>query len=115
MVPPTSEDGSPRSKWLKLAWLVPAAVLLLLLVVLAARGARELPAVQSFIRDYPGEPALPAGTAEGFSVGTGVQHFLNSFLILFVIRTGWQIRTGGRPSAFWTRNNTGLVRTANPP
>jgi thiosulfate reductase cytochrome b subunit len=44
-----------------------------------------------------------------------VQHFLNSFLILFVIRTGWQIRTGGRPSAFWTRNNTGLVRTANPP
>ncbi|MEP6479759.1 MAG: hypothetical protein ABJB03_10235 [Rhodoglobus sp.] len=71
--------------------------------------------MQSFIRDYPGEPALLAGTAEGFTVATAVQHFLNSFLILFVIRTGWQIRTAVRPSAFWTRNNTGLVRTPHPP
>jgi thiosulfate reductase cytochrome b subunit len=115
MVTPTSQNGSPRSTWLKLAWLVPAALVLLLLVVLAAKGLRGLPAIQSFIRDYPGESALPAGTTKGFTVATAVQHFLNAFFILFVIRTGWQIRTGGRPSAFWTRSNTGLLRTPNPP
>lgn len=85
------------------------------MVVLAAQGIRSLPAVQSFMTDYPGESELPDGAPVGFPAWLGWQHFLNSFFLLFIIRTGWEIRKGKRPAAFWTRNNTGLIRTRNPP
>ncbi len=95
--------------------MIPAALAVLFLVVLAARGIRELPAVQSFMIDYPGESELPTNAPVGLPAWLGWQHFLNSFFILFIIRSGWQIRTGKRPAAFWTRNNTGLLKTKNPP
>ena len=31
------------------------------------------------------------------------------------MRTGWQIRTTRRPPAYWTRKNTGAIKTRNPP
>jgi thiosulfate reductase cytochrome b subunit len=65
--------------------------------------------------EYPGESALPTGTPVGFPAWLAWQHFLNSFFILLIIRTGWQIRSGARPAAHWTRNNKGLLRTKNPP
>lgn len=86
-----------------------------MLVVLAARGIREMPAGQSFLADYPGQSKLPDGAPVGLPAWLGWQHFLNSFFMLFIIRTGWEIRKGKRPAAFWTRNNTGLIRTKNPP
>ncbi|MDJ0335897.1 cytochrome b/b6 domain-containing protein [Salinibacterium sp. G-O1] len=95
--------------------MIPAGLALVILVVLAARGIRELPAVQSFMSDYPGESELPADAPVGFPAWLGWQHFLNSFFMLFIIRTGWEIRKGKRPAAFWTRNNTGLLKTKNPP
>jgi thiosulfate reductase cytochrome b subunit len=102
-------------RWLTLAWAIPAALVVLLLVVLAAKGIRELPAVQSFMRDYPGRSELPAGAPVGFPAWLGWQHFLNFFFIVLIIRAGWKVRTTGRPSARWTRNNSGLIRTKNPP
>ncbi len=112
---PTTQTSTTRSRWWKLAWLIPAGVALVILVVLAARGIRELPAVQSFMSDYPGESELPSGAPVGFPAWLGWQHFLNSFFMLFIIRTGWEIRKGKRPAAFWTRNNSGLLKTKNPP
>jgi thiosulfate reductase cytochrome b subunit len=64
---------------------------------------------------YPGQSALPAGTAVGFPAWLAWQHFLSAFFLLFMIRTGWQVRTTKRPAAYWTRNNNGVLRTRNAP
>lgn len=104
-----------ESRWFKLVWVVPAALAVLLAIVLAAKGLRELPAVQSFMRDFPGRSELPADAPVGFPAWLSWQHFLNFFFILLIIRSGWQVRTTARPPAHWTRNNTGLIRTKNSP
>ena len=104
-----------ESRFFKLTWLAPLIVVGLVLIVLAAKAIRALPHVQSFLSTYPGQSELPAGTPVGFPAWLQWQHFLNAFFILLIIRTGWQIRTTKRPAAFWTRNNTGLIKTKNPP
>jgi thiosulfate reductase cytochrome b subunit len=104
-----------RNKQTKMAAIVAAAVLALLVVVLVAQWMRALPAVQSFLADYPGHTELPAGAPTGLPAWLGWQHFLNAFFILLIIRSGWQVRTTTRPKASWTRNNKGLIRTKNPP
>jgi thiosulfate reductase cytochrome b subunit len=114
--PARSAGPSPkRSRWFALVWLLPLGILLVVAAVLAAQWLRTLPEIQSFMRDYPGSTELPAGAPVGLPAWLGWQHFLNSFFLLFVFRTAWQLRWGGRPDAFWTRNNTGLLRTKNPP
>jgi thiosulfate reductase cytochrome b subunit len=40
---------------------------------------------------------------------------LNAFFIVLIVRTGWLVRTTQRPVAYWTRNNTGLIRTKGTP
>ncbi|MGL4340229.1 MAG: cytochrome b/b6 domain-containing protein [Rhodoglobus sp.] len=113
----TSQASSvaARSPWWRLVWLVPAALAVAALVVLAAQGIRSLPEVQSFLRDYPGRSALPEDAPVGLPAWLGWQHFLNSFFVLFILRTGWELRQGKRPATFWTRNNDRLIRTKNPP
>lgn len=111
----SGEAKATRSRWLSLRWALPVAIALAVVVVLVAKALRGTPAVQDFITHYPGDSKLPAGTPIGFPAWLQWQHFLNSFFILFVIRTGWQIRTVTRPRVFWTRTNEGFLRTANPP
>jgi thiosulfate reductase cytochrome b subunit len=110
-----TKSAAAKSKWFKLVWILPVALVVLLAVVLAARGLRGLPAVQSFLTDYPGESELPHGAPVGFPAWLAWQHFLNAFFMLLIIRTGWLVRTATRPPAYWTRNNKGLIRTKNPP
>ncbi|MDQ1563673.1 MAG: hypothetical protein QOI14_624 [Actinomycetota bacterium] len=104
-----------RGPWLKLVWVIPLAIVVLLAVVLAARWLRDLPAVQSFMTTYPGQSALPASTPVGFPAWVAWQHFLAAFFLLFIFRTGWQLRSAKRPPTFWIRNNRGRIRTKNPP
>lgn len=104
-----------KSRWFRLVWIVPAALVLLVAVVLVAKGLRTLPAVRSFMSEFPGASEVPAGSPVGFPAWLAWQHFLNSFFILLIIRSGWEIRTTVRPAAQWTRNNRGLIRTKNPP
>ncbi|MCO4253335.1 cytochrome b/b6 domain-containing protein [Pseudarthrobacter raffinosi] len=111
----STKTKAVKSRWSKLVWAVPGGLAILFLVVLAAKGMRELPAVQDFITTHPGETHLPAGAPVGFPAWLGWQHFLNAFFILLIIRSGWLVRTNQRPAAHWTRNNTGLLRTKNPP
>jgi thiosulfate reductase cytochrome b subunit len=94
---------------------VPAVLVLLVALVLAARWLRELPPVQSFLTDYPGESHLPASAPVGFPAWLGWQHFLNAFLILLIIRSGWLVRTRTKAPAQWTRNNQGLLKTKDRP
>ena len=96
-------------------WLVLAALVLLLVGVRAAQWMRGTEPVQDFIAQYPGESHLPDWAPVGFPAWLGWQHFLNAFLIVLIIRSGWLIRTTTRPTAYWTRNNKGLLKTKNPP
>jgi thiosulfate reductase cytochrome b subunit len=71
--------------------------------------------MQDFLTTYPGETPLPEGAPVGLPAWLGWQHFLNAFFIVLIIKTGWQVRTQTRPPAMWERNNTGLLKTKNPP
>jgi thiosulfate reductase cytochrome b subunit len=84
-------------------------------MVLAAKGLRSLTGVQAFLAEFPGEATLPAEAPVGIPAWLAWQHGLNVFFILFIVRSGWLIRTAGRPTVFWRRHNTGLIRTRRPP
>jgi thiosulfate reductase cytochrome b subunit len=115
MSTPTKKPASATRKRSRLYWGVPAVLVALVLVVLLARWLTGLPAVASFLAEYPGHSELPEGAPVGFPAWLGWQHFLNGFFLLLIIRTGWQVRTTTRPSGHWTRNNKGLIRTKNAP
>ncbi len=87
----------------------------MVVIVFVARWAAALPAIRSFMSTYPGDSALPTGAPVGFPAFVEWQHVLNSFFVLFILRSGWQIRGRTRPSAFWIRRNDRLVRTRTPP
>lgn len=94
-----------RSKWFNLLWLVPIGVLLLIIGIAVAKGIRELPAVADFITQYPGESHLPDSAPVGFPAWLGWQHFLNLFLMIFIIRSGVTI-IADHPRFYWTRHST---------
>jgi hypothetical protein len=60
----------------------------LVLLVLVARWLVGLPAVESFVSDYPGHSELPQDAPTGFPAWLAWQHFLNAFFLLLIIRTG---------------------------
>ncbi|HUG50780.1 MAG TPA: molybdopterin-dependent oxidoreductase [Terrimesophilobacter sp.] len=94
-----------NSKWFNLLWLIPIGFVLLITAIAVAKGIRELPAVRDFMQQYPGTSELPAGAPVGFPAWLGWQHFLNAFLLIFIIRSGWQILTD-HPRLYWTRHST---------
>jgi thiosulfate reductase cytochrome b subunit len=78
------------------------ALISLTVIILIAQWLRTLPEVALFISNYRGSTPLPEGAPVGFPAWLAWQHFLNFFFLLFVIRTGWIIRSKKRPPAFWT-------------
>ena len=102
-------------RWIPLLWLLPIGLVMLVAAVLVAQWMRTLPDIQAFLAEFPGETAIPVGTPVGFPWWLSWQHALNAFFLLLIVRTGWQIGSGRRPPAFWTRRNDGLIRTKNPP
>lgn len=113
--PSAGPSGSRQPTWRKrLLWVV-AAIVVVAVLILAARWIRGLEPVQEFLAHYPGQSELPEGAPVGLPAWLGWQHFLNAFFIVLIIRTGWQIRTTARPPGFWTRRNTGLFTTRKKP
>ena len=94
-----------KSKWFNLLWLIPIGFLLLVIGIAVAKGIRELPAVQDFIARYPGESELPEDAPVGLPAWLGWQHFLNLFLMIFIIRSGITI-IADHPRFYWTRHST---------
>jgi sulfoxide reductase catalytic subunit YedY len=92
------------NRWFNLVWLLPIGWVLLLSGVAAAQYLRGLPAVEEFVRRHPG-----TGFATTFGVAMPVwlrvQHFLNLFLLIFIIRAGLQI-LADHPRLYWTRHST---------
>lgn len=78
------------------------ALISLTVIILIAQWMRTIPEVAIFISNYRGTTPLPEGAPVGLPAWLGWQHFLNFFFLLFVIRTGWIIRSKKRPPAFWT-------------
>ncbi len=116
MIPASTDSGAtPRGRWRLLAWLVPLIVVIAVVGVLFARFLRDQPALMSFLADYPGQSALPQSAPVGIPAWLAWQHGLNAFFLLFVVRSGLQLRRRQRPAAFFLRNNTGPFTTKDPP
>ncbi|AIX99933.1 molybdopterin-binding oxidoreductase [Arthrobacter sp. PAMC 25486] len=107
---PAQYGVSPRvrigqGKWFNLLWLIPIGLLLLIVGIAVAKGIRELPAVQDFMLRYPGTSEQPDNAPVGFPAWLGWQHFLNLFLMIFIIRSGLTILSD-HPRLYWTRHST---------
>ena len=104
--PAPSEPGALAKLWAtaggKSLLLAVGLLVLLGAAVLAARWLVSLDAVQAFLARYPGETHLPEGAPVGLPAWMGWQHFFNIFLMVLIIRSGWQVRTQRRPPASWT-------------
>lgn len=104
-----------RRRWLHMIWIVPVAAIVIAGVILVAQWFRSLDPVQSFMHDYPGTTPLSEAAPVGIPVWLNWQHALNALFMLLIIRSGWQVRTVTKPPAYWTRDNTGRLRTRNAP
>jgi methionine sulfoxide reductase catalytic subunit len=108
---PQAHGIAPRvrvgsSRWFNLLWLLPIGFVVLIVAVAAAKGLRGTPSVQRFIAHYPGTvEGARAARAAGLPVWVGAQHFLNLFLMIFIIRSGVQILSD-HPRLYWTRHST---------
>ena len=71
-------------------------------LVLAARWLVSLNDIQDFLTTYPGTSYLSDSAPVGIPGWLAWQHFFNTFFIVLMIRTGWQMRTDKRPRVFWT-------------
>lgn len=108
----TIKKRSPRFRVVLIA---PVAIVAAVIVVLLAQWLRTLAPVQGFLQQYPGHTKVVEGTPTGFPAWLNAQHFLSSLFILLIIRSGWQVRTTKRPTAFYTRNNNSPFKTKNLP
>jgi DMSO/TMAO reductase YedYZ molybdopterin-dependent catalytic subunit/thiosulfate reductase cytochrome b subunit len=93
-----------RARWWNLLWLVPLGLAGLLVAIAAAQGLRNTTAVQDFIARHPGTVRQPE-VEPGIAWWVGAQHFLNLFLMVFIIRSGIQI-LADHPRLYWTRHCT---------
>ncbi|MTH67031.1 hypothetical protein GJ743_01430 [Agromyces bracchium] len=97
--PDASAPARPRARR---ALAAVGLVLLAAAVVLVARWLRTLDGVQAFLAAYPGEAPMPEGAPVGFPAWLAWQHFFNVFLMVLIVRSGWQVRRERRPAAYWT-------------
>jgi thiosulfate reductase cytochrome b subunit len=101
-------------QWTKFVVLLAfGAVAAAAILVLAARGVTTLPGVPAFLERYPGEYSLPAAAEPGFPWWAQWAHFLNFFLMVLIIRSGYQVRTQQKPPAFWTPKRGGKKISIN--
>jgi len=104
-----------QSRWFNLLWLLPIGFVLLIVAVAIAQGLRSIPSVQRFIEHYPGTvpvqhrittvPQVYPEQEARFPLWVAAQHFLNLFLMIFIIRSGIQILSD-HPRLYWTRHST---------
>lgn len=82
-------------RWLSTAGiltvLVPLGAVLALALVATAQELRTLPAVQQFLVRHPGTGDFAPPVESGFPWWLRAQHYLNFFLMLFMMRSGLQI------------------------
>jgi methionine sulfoxide reductase catalytic subunit len=92
------------NRWFNLLWLIPIGLVALIGAVAVAKGLRAMPDVQQFILRRPGT-GFATRFATAMPVWLRVQHFLNLFFLIFIIRAGLQI-LADHPRLYWTRHST---------
>ncbi|MCS5734543.1 cytochrome b/b6 domain-containing protein [Herbiconiux daphne] len=112
---PTSGAGSPERRTLSrraIRFLLGGVVIVLLAAaaVLLARWFVGTAGVGDFLARFPGETELPEGAPVGIPAWLAWQHFLNTLLLVLIIRTGWQVRTEKRPAVFYTSRSSRTSR-----
>jgi methionine sulfoxide reductase catalytic subunit len=92
-------------RWVNVLWAVPIGVTALIVLIAIAQSLRELPSVQAFIKQYPGIAQAAPSVDTGFPWWLQLQHFLNMFFMLFILRAGIQI-LADHPRLYWRRDST---------
>src|SRR5215472_4654422 len=99
-------------RWFSTAWLIPIAIVGLIIGIGVCQQIRTYSAVRSFITTYPGTGSFQPAVITGFPAWLRVLHFLNLVFMLFIIPAGWQILAdhprlqndaGSRPGREWLR------------
>ncbi|MFD4711835.1 molybdopterin-dependent oxidoreductase [Streptomyces sp. NPDC058430] len=99
-------------RWFSILWLLPIMVVGLLIGIAVAQQLRTYPAVQDFIKTYPGQGSFQPPVTEGFPLWLRILHFLNLLFLLFIVRAGIQILAdhprlqfdaGSTPGKEWLR------------
>jgi len=106
---PPQEGVAPRvrigRRWINIYWALPIAGAGLMILIALAQSLRELPAMQTFIREHPGIAQGAPSIDTGFPWWLQLQHFANMFFMLFIIRAGLQI-LADHPRLYWRRDCT---------
>lgn len=92
-------------RWINVLWIIPIGAVGLVLLIALAQSLRELPGIQSFIKDYPGISQAAPSVDSGFPWWLQIQHFLNMLFMMFIIRAGIQI-LADHPRLYWDRDCT---------
>jgi methionine sulfoxide reductase catalytic subunit len=92
-------------RWVNVLWAVPIGVTGLIVLIAIAQSLRELPGVKAFIKQYPGIAQAAPSVDSGFPWWLQLQHFVNMFFMLFIIRSGIQI-LADHPRLYWKRDCT---------
>ena len=92
-------------RWINTLWALPIGAAALLCLVALAQSLRELPGVEAFILQHPGVAQSAPSVESGFPWWLQLQHFLNMFFMLFIMRAGLQI-LADHPRLYWSRDCT---------
>ena len=92
-------------RWINTLWALPIAAAALLCLIGLAQSLRELPGVETFIQQHPGIAQSAPSVDSGFPWWLQLQHFLNMFFMLFIMRAGVQI-LADHPRLYWGRDCT---------
>ena len=92
-------------RWVSVLWALPIGTAALMVLIAVAQTLREMPEVKTFIRQHPGIAQAAPSVESGFPWWLQVQHFLNMFFMLFIIRAGLQI-LADHPRLYWRRDCT---------
>jgi thiosulfate reductase cytochrome b subunit len=105
---PTRVGPFTRAQWAGAVVVVGGGLLYAgAMAVLAVRWLLSTAWGVELLAAFPGEYHLPEGAPVGFPAWLGWQHFFNVFLMVLIIRTGLQVRTEKRPTAFWSPRGNG--------
>jgi hypothetical protein len=106
---PPQQGIAPRirigQRWINTLWGLPIMAAALLCLIAMAQSLREYPGVEAFIRQHPGIAQGAPSVDSGFPWWLQLQHFLNMFFMLFIMRAGLQI-LADHPRLYWGRDCT---------
>jgi sulfoxide reductase catalytic subunit YedY len=106
---PPQQGIAPRirigPRWISTLWAIPIGAAGLVVLIAIAQALREMPSVKAFILHNPGIAQGAPSIDSGFPWWLQLQHFLNMFFMLFIMRAGIQI-LADHPRLYWTRDCT---------